>query len=467
MKSKVCKKVLFTVIALIIFCVGGYLLISGYYRNNFMINTWVNGVYCTGKTVEEINTELLSDAKAPVLQIVDSTGKINIIDLADAEYYEDLKSSLYAFRHQQKPLLWVKYLFQEQRMEITPTVTWNKSLLKQLIMECELAKQNIREESSVDVYITLNENGYELYDGMNNVFDAELFADTVINNLENGILSTNIHDSQFYYIQSDSLEQKQARELWTELGDFLDTGLIYDMGAEQIVFDKKITSDLILLTEDGEFQRDENGNLMFSDDKILQYADELFGKYNTVKTNLTFVTTNGDIVEVPYNKYGTEIDIKKEKEYLLNALHNNISEVHIPTYIQEGYVRGLNDIGDTYIEVDMTHQKLYGYKNGELVVETDVVTGNLKNNWDTPVGVNYVYAKQKKRILRGSNYATPVEYWMPVVGGVGLHDADWRKEFGGEIYKTNGSHGCINIPPEIMPIVYEEFKVGTPVIMFY
>lgn len=56
---------------------------------------------------------------------------------------------------------------------------------------------------------------------------------------------------------------------------------------------------------------------------------------------------------------------------------------------------------------------------------------------------------------------------MPVKGGIGIHDADWRDEFGGEIYKTSGSHGCINVPPEIMPELYERTEVGMPVIMFY
>ena len=52
-------------------------------------------------------------------------------------------------------------------------------------------------------------------------------------------------------------------------------------------------------------------------------------------------------------------------------------------------------------------------------------------------------------------------------GGIGIHDADWRDEFGGEIYKTNGSHGCINVPSEVMPELYDMVELGTPVIMFY
>ena len=467
MKSKISKIILISIATILITFVTSFLLISSYYQDYFVVNTWVNGVYCTGKSIEEVNMELLANTKAPYLQIIGANGKVNTINLADADYNEDMKASLYEYHKNQSSFLWVKHLFYEQNIELSPVISWDKTKLITLILDSELVKQNIRQESTIDVYITLDNEGYGLYDGMADVFDANLFADTVIANFEMGIMSTDIRDSKFYYVQQDNAEQIATRELWSELEGFLNTGLTYDMGAEQIVFNKKITSNLIATNEDGTFQRDENGNLMFSDEKILQYADDLFAKYNTVNTNLTFVTTNGDIVEVPYNKYGTEIDVAKEKEYLLNALHNNISEVHIPTYKKEGYVRGLNDIGDTYIEVDMTLQKLYCYKNGELIIETSIVTGNMRNNWDTPVGVNYVYAKQKKRILRGANYATPVDYWMPVVGGVGLHDANWRSEFGGEIYKTDGSHGCVNIPPDIMPNIYEEFEVGTPVIMFY
>jgi lipoprotein-anchoring transpeptidase ErfK/SrfK len=152
---------------------------------------------------------------------------------------------------------------------------------------------------------------------------------------------------------------------------------------------------------------------------------------------------------------------------LKEAFSEKKSEVHIPAYEHEGVVHGKNDIGNTYIEVDMGNQKLYAYLDGQLLVETDIVTGNVKKKMSTPEGVVYVNKKQRNRTLRGPGYASFVKYWMPVKGGIGLHDASWRKEFGGEIYKTNGSHGCINIPRNVMSEIYENFEVGTPVIMFY
>ena len=129
--------------------------------------------------------------------------------------------------------------------------------------------------------------------------------------------------------------------------------------------------------------------------------------------------------------------------------------------------QGKDDIGDTYIEVDMTNQMMYYYVEGKLEIETPVVTGNISLRRGTPEGTNYVYNKQKNRILRGEDYATPVAYWIPVRGAIGIHDASWRSKYGGEIYKTNGSHGCINTPLEEVAKLYDMVEIGTPCVMFY
>ena len=112
-------------------------------------------------------------------------------------------------------------------------------------------------------------------------------------------------------------------------------------------------------------------------------------------------------------------------------------------------------------------QHMYYYVDGELALDTDVVTGNTGRRMGTPEGVDFVYNKQRNRTLIGPGYATPVKYWVPVRGHVGIHDASWRSEFGGSIYQKNGSHGCINTPTEVMAQLYEMVEIGTPVILFY
>ena len=73
---------------------------------------------------------------------------------------------------------------------------------------------------------------------------------------------------------------------------------------------------------------------------------------------------------------------------------------------------------------------------------------------------------EKNATLRGENYETPVTYWMPFAGNVGMHDAYWRSKFGGSIYYYAGSHGCINHPPEVAKVVFENVKKNYPVLVY-
>lgn len=450
---------------MLLICIAGYFCIAHFYKDVFMVNTWINGIYCTGKTVNEVNTELLLNAKAPFLTIEDKNGNIGEINMAKASYCEDYEVGLQNQLDNQNVYKWPFYLFTVKNIEILPERTWDEEKLKTLVTELDVVKAERPEKLTVE--IIMGQDGYELYDNLYGVFQPELFAESVSMNFRIGETNTKIADSEAYEDEKPTVDQENIRGLWEELQDFLDSGIVYDMGAEQIILDKTITSDFVLKDESGAFILDEKQRFQIDYEGIDRFIDNLAKEYNTVGTQLAFAATRGETVMVDYVTYGTELDVEAEKAYLRDAFTDKIKEVHVPTYLQEGYVRGKNDIGNTYIEVDMTNQKLYCYKEGELLLETDIVTGNMKRKWDTPAGVNFVYNKQKKRVLRGPGYATPVDFWMPVKGSIGLHDADWRKEFGGDIYLKNGSHGCVNIPPEIMPTIYEEYEIGTPVIMFY
>ena len=122
------------------------------------------------------------------------------------------------------------------------------------------------------------------------------------------------------------------------------------------------------------------------------------------------------------------------------------------------------------MEVDLARQHVYYFRDGAVVWDAPCVTGNVSKNYTTPDGVYSIYSKERNRVLRGKmvngkpEYEQPVSYWMPFNGGIGLHDANWRGSFGGSIYKTNGSHGCVNLPPSKVPALYDMVKVGTIVV---
>lgn len=434
---------------------GGALAVNGYYRDRFKIGTFVNGVYCTGKSVEEINRELTELYSQDTLLLMDAEDREYTISLSSVCFNVDYTSQLQELLEVQGG---------ETASEdgaVAPQVTFNEEALRQEIAKCGIVADNAREQT-VRIY---RDKGYCLYDGMRDVFDEEAAVNVVAEALRQENFTVDL--GECYRDLAYTEEMKNTLALWKKVDAFQTCGIVYDMGDSQIALTPQIVSEWILTGEDGSFTLDENGELILREDGVDAFIEELCAAYDTVGAPRLFHATRGEDVTVEGGIYGSTLDKNAESAYLKAAFAEGVSEVHIPAYTQCAYVRGADDIGDTYVEVDMKEQKLYYYEKGELLFETDVVTGNTGRKWGTPSGVNYVYAKQKNRILRGRDYASHVKFWVPVKGNIGIHDASWRKDFGGEIYKKNGSHGCINVPKERMEELYGYLEIGVPVVMFY
>lgn len=323
--------------------------------------------------------------------------------------------------------------------------------------------------------------GYILVDETKDLLSKEdavrLICEKIVNHLtgmdENSFqsilidLSTGTNKEICYKNVPHTDEMKDTLAKWAGISDFQNFHMIYQFGDCEEVIDANVVADWMALDEEGNIVFDENNIPVLDETMIAEYVAYLSATYNTVGRERKFKATRGDVVTVSGGGYGNELDEKAEYEFLLKAFHDKECGIRIPQYTSEAWEKGSDDIGDTYIEVDMGNQHMYYYADGKLVIDTPIVTGNTSRRWGTPSKVCFVYFKQKDRVLRGANYATPVKYWMAVDGHIGIHDATWRKEFGGEIYKTNGSHGCINTPLEIMTELYDLVELGTPVIMFY
>ena len=90
----------------------------------------------------------------------------------------------------------------------------------------------------------------------------------------------------------------------------------------------------------------------------------------------------------------------------------------------------------------------------------------MSKNWSTPTGVYAVDAMMSPYTLTGEDYESDVTYWLPFNGNVGIHDASWRSEFGGKLYLTEGSHGCVNTPYDQVEIIYQNIGIGAPVVVY-
>lgn len=468
------RKWFFILIFSFIFCVllgiTGYYSIDGYLQNRFGPNTWIGDIYCTGRTVSDVNQELRSKSRPPVVTVEDSRGNRYLIDLTETDFCYDYTDVLASFQRNQTDFGWVHNLGSRHEVDLgKPAFSYDRDKLKQCWYDLEIVKA---EDSDPILELRLSdEEGYTLLSTLEGHLDVKKGLDSLFLAVDNRELTVSLKDSGCYYDCQMDTRQRQVYSKWKELDAMQQCGLVYDMGAEQIVFDEALMSRFIAKDEKGGPLRDESGKPYYDREAVEAFVEELCQAYHTYGVMRDFMSSRGEIVQVMGVTYGTELDVRKEKEFLWEYLSGEESRltktVHIPVYIHETPVRGRNDIGDTYVEVDMGEQKLYFYKEGLLMAQSDVVTGSLKTSHGTPEGVNAIYSKAVNTTLRGPGYASFVRRWMAVYRGIGLHDAGWREEFGGEIYKTDGSHGCVNLPDETADILYENAEIGTPVIMYY
>ncbi len=488
-KTTVFKGFVIVVLLLLLLMFAGYFLLALYYRSGFSLNTWINGVYCTGKTVEEVNEELLSQTEAPVVVFSLDSGwdavynDTNTVDLREMGYECDYRKALRSYMEKQNPFLWVDNILFHRNHEIRPDITYDEAAFREAFEQsCVL---HYSQPINGIYTIGLDEKtGWSAYDGLSHQIDLDRAFALVKESVAAGQYEINIDSLDCFYDIPATEEQERLRALAQRLDAFQRCDIVYDMGAEQVPLDPVQTAYFLQYerkeVRQGQWELamecpilDADGQFVLNEEAVRAFVARLAETYDTYGREREFLSTRGDTVTVPGGgTYGTTLDQEAEVSFLMEHLlseevHTGEPRLHTPAYERQGLARGLDDIGDTYIEVDMTEQKLYYYEDGELLLETDVVTGNTSRRMGTPQGVNYVYGKQRHRVLRGPGYATPVDYWMPVRGNVGIHDAGWRDEFGGTIYQTNGSHGCVNTPPDKMAELYDMVEVGTPVVMFY
>ena len=244
--------------------------------------------------------------------------------------------------------------------------------------------------------------------------------------------------------------------------------IIYDFGGgNYYAVTAPIAMSMMMTNPDGSYYVDPGTQYYVIDEnKARAFLQALDAMYPAESATLIFPATRGDLVQIDGGTMKRRfLNEDAEYVYLWQAIMEQRQEVHVPQY----------GIGKTYIELDMTNQMLYYYNHGVRTVETPIVTGNLARGYGSPTGVYYLRAKMRDQVLRSGKpkddpeyYEQPVTYWMPyIANSIGVHDATWRSKFGGEIYKTNGSHGCINVPYAAMNELYPLAQTGMPIVAFY
>ncbi len=204
-------------------------------------------------------------------------------------------------------------------------------------------------------------------------------------------------------------------------------------------------------------------SVVVDESAVQKYVKKMASRHGGTR-EAPFVTTYGTSISYTAEYYKAVLDQPAMCQDLSYCLKNKLSGTRSTSYYTAN--NASKPYGGDYVEINLSDQRLWVYRDGEMKCESPLVSGNVSTRHWTDPGVFTIYEKDKNATLAGDDYVSYVDYWMAFDGPVGLHDATWRSEFGGDIYKYNGSHGCVNLPHASAKKIYDLVYVGMKVIVY-
>lgn len=455
------KKGVIIGIAIIGVLAAVYFGIAFYYSSHLFINTRVGGISYGNLSPAEAENRRSNEDLQYTIRILGRDGAEAVLTAQDIGFRCVYAKTMGQIKQEQNPFLWPMSFFTVEDHAAERTVNYDRNLLAEKLREISFLQA---------------ENMVQPKDAYLGGFDAAEHQYVIVPEEEGTVIvpermQQSIQDALLQHMELVDLDQSGCYQEPAIRSD--DTGLLAQLEKKnhftgsQITFTFGDDTEVVDFSVFGEWMEEVNGSVSVNEAKLTAYVEQMDEKYSTYRKDEHFTTVDGYVLNLPKGDFGWKINVEEESKQLAEELLAGTQESREPVWYSRGVTFGESDIGDFYVEVDITDQVVYVIEKGEVIFTTSCVTGSVAKHCDTPAGIHSVFYKARNAILRGPDYATPVKYWMPFNKGIGLHDASWRSRFGGTIYQYNGSHGCVNLPTSAAAKIYDYVYVGCPVICYY
>ncbi|MFQ9544519.1 MAG: peptidoglycan binding domain-containing protein [Clostridium sp.] len=455
-KSIIIKSILITFAILLLVYIG----ISIFFISHFNFNSTINGIDVSKMTVNKANKLLAANINETSLKLEERNGVEEKINGKDIDLKYTLDDKIKSLKDNQSAFGWIFSFFSKKDSNMHISLSCNEDLLEEQVNNLNCFKEeNITEPKSA--YLQYENGEYKIVkeEGGTKVKKEQLLS-VLKESIKKGEYTINLEKEDCYEKPKYTLESEELTKIKETLDKYVSTKITYEFGNKEEILNGDIIHNWISL--------DENLDISINETMVQDYVTSLASSYNTFGSTRDFKTSSGTTIKVSGGDYGWVIDKTQEIQKILEDIKSGVNESREPIYSQTAKSRDVNDIGNSYIEIDLTKQHVWVYNDGNMVADSDCVSGNMSLNYGTPAGVYQITYKERNATLVGEGYSSPVNYWMPFNGNIGLHDASWRNgQFGGSIYLTNGSHGCVNLPPEKAAMIFDKIEKAMPVVCYY
>lgn len=443
----------------------GYVSLAVYYHDRFYPGTVINDNSFGGKKVEDVKEILKKSSKDYVLTIKEKEDKTELIngEAIKLQYKDDRE--LNEVKEKQNSWLWPIQIFQDKAYMVSMEHSYDEASFTQAVNQLA-CMQDANMTPPQDARLEDDGTAYQIVPEVEGTaLDKEKTTEVIKKAVDERRTEVSLTDEDCYLkpavLQNDEELAKEAEKL----NKITATQITVNFGNGTETVTRDMLKSWLVKGEDGTYTFDVN----LVKPVVIGWSE----KYNTYGKPRDFKTSGGGTVRLTTGDYGWRVWQDKTTDALIAALNAGQSGELEPTWLYKGQTHEENDINGTYVEISIDQQRMWFYKNGTCLVDTPVVTGNPNKGHGTPKGgVWRLKDKASPFTLVGKkpdgsiDYEEPVNYWMPFNGGVGIHDLTKRSRFGGDIYLTNGSHGCINTPLDNVRTIYENIEVNTPIVVY-
>lgn len=454
------------IIVLFLLAVASYFFGVYYFTEHFLPGSEVNGFNCSYMTQQEAEELLKQKTEAYVLAIqTRGNGQESIsADQIALGYTSD--GSVKKLLHKQNRFGWFLAFSQHKTYEVASSVTYDQTLFDQVFSSLKCLQDN---EKPVDAAIQENDDGFEVVpEKEGTLVDQQKLKDDIIRAVTTGRTVVNLEEDGCYI--NPAVYSKDLTKDCQQMNELTDVVITYDFS------DRKETVDRSVIR--GWLTRDDNGDLTVDKQAVAEYVKQLADKYDTPGTERSFVTYDNREITVSGGTYGWIIDQQKETDELYQAVIDKKTQVREPEYSQKATSRNTNDIGYTYVEIDLTGSRLVYYKDGQPVVDT---VFNASSS--TPEGV-YNVADKKESAVPGGGSGDAVSYWIPFTDKLGIYgdpamsqagtdaeDGDFGSEGTADFSSVmnswnNSTEGCVVLPIEQAQELYQNIETGIAVVIY-
>lgn len=453
MDSRFLKGILIAVIAAAAVYIAG----AVYYSSHFYADGTVFGIGMRNQSVEDLKTAVNQKVTEYTLSIETRDGEESI-SASDISLAYDDQGEIEQMMDDQNAFAWI-FMAATASADHTIDMTLDEEQLSSVVSALSCMQADGM-QAPTDAHLEYKDGSFSVVDETyGNYLEYGAVYPALRDSILSGMTSVSLDDLSCYTAPKVTADSAELQEECDAVNKLINVVITYDFSDRQITADSDEIAEWITFGDDFTYSLDE--------EKVSEFVYQMAYDTDTMGLSRTFTTHSGSQITLKGGDYGWCINRPKTTEQLIELVNAGESVTTEPVYRYSGVCRDTNDIGGNYVEISISEQMMWVYKDGSCVISTPVVTGNSARGYDTPSGgVWAVDARITDYTLKGQDYNTEVSYWLPFNGNVGIHDATWRSSFGGSIYKTSGSHGCVNTPLSAMKTVYANVQIGYPVVVY-